>query len=102
MKKSERPRNRYIAFEVLGEHENVENYIYKEVLRFFGEYGFSKLGFKVIEYDSKSKNGIIRCNRDWDKKMIGFLALLNNPRVKSLKTSGTIKALKEKVNKIKS
>ena len=59
MKKSEKPRNRYILFEVQGEIQEgktFENWLYKEVLRFFGEFGFSSLGFKVIEYYSKNKN----------------------------------------------
>ncbi len=93
MKKSERPRNRYILFEVVGEGpENFENWLYKECLKFFGEFGFSKIGFKLIEH--KEEKGIVRCRRGSEKDIIGFLSLLNKPRIKTLKTSGTIRALR--------
>ena len=98
MKKSERPRNRYVLFEVLGEEpENFENWFYKEFMKFFGEYGFSRIGFKLIQY--KERKGILRCRREYVEKVIGFLALIKEPRVKSLKTSGTIKKLRNFLEK---
>lgn len=95
MKKSERPNNRYVLFKVLEkEPENFEKWLYSEFLKFFGEYGFSKIGFKLIEFNSEKKSGIVRCRRGYETKIIGFLSILENPRVKSIKTSGTIKKLR--------
>jgi len=88
MKKTERPKNRYISFQASPEIPNVE------FMKFFGEFGFSKISFKVLEYDRNKNYGIIRCNRDYVEKVRGFFALLN-PRIKSLRTSGTIKTLRE-------
>jgi len=101
MKKCERTRYRYILFKIVQIGKNkekinsVENWIYKEVLKFFGEYGFSQLDFKFIEYKPNINLGIVRCNRDRINNLNGFLAMLNNPRTVSLKTSGTIKSLRE-------
>ena len=94
MKKTERPKNRYISFQASPEIPNVEDFLYKEFMKFFGEFGFSKISFKVLEYDRNKNYGIIRCNRDYVEKVRGFFALLN-PRIKSLRTSGTIKTLRE-------
>lgn len=83
-------------FKVLSEIENFENYIYKEFLKFFGEYGFSKIGFKIIEYNNNV--GIIRCRREYMEKVVGFLALVSEPRIKTIKVSGSLKKLREYTN----
>ncbi len=96
MKKTLRENKRYISFEVLGdEPEDFEKYIYNEFIKFFGEFGFSKISFKLIEY--KSKKGIVKCKREYKDNVIGFLSILNNPRIRTIKTSGTLLSLRSKM-----
>lgn len=100
MVKAAAMKKRYILFECRGEHvAELKRAFYAEALRFFGEYGLSHAGIKLIEYDEKSRRGIIRCERSHLEQALGFLALLNSldgkaARLVSLKSSGTISALK--------
>lgn len=89
-------RKRYILFSLLKavKKDEFEREIYKQALRFFGEYGFSKAAFKLIEFDGEK--GMIRCEREHLKQTLGFLALLEEPRIKVSEVSGTIKGLKRK------
>ena len=89
-------RKRYIKFELAHEMDkkDFEPLIYRLVLQFFGELGFSKVAFKLAEFDGL--RGIIRCERTYLEEMKGFLALQNEPRIKVIATSGTIEALKRK------
>ncbi|MFA5050194.1 MAG: Rpp14/Pop5 family protein [Candidatus Micrarchaeia archaeon] len=94
MKKSLQERKRYISFEVIGNPpDNFEKFIYEEFMKFFGEFGFSKISFKLIEYNSG--RGIVKCKRDYKDKVIGFLSIINTPRIKTIKTSGTLKSLRK-------
>jgi ribonuclease P/MRP protein subunit POP5 len=95
-------RKRYILFEYAGSDlpaDSVKKGIYNEAMRFFGELGISYAGLKLMEYDEKTKLGILRCERSYLDKVLGFLALVNSidrkdARLKTLKSSGTIAALK--------
>ena len=86
-------RKRYILFIVNAkiDSQQFKKWIYESALRFFGEYGFSKTAFKLIEFDGQE--GMIRCERSHLDQTLGFLALLKNPRVIVKKVSGTIKGL---------
>lgn len=96
MKKSKRPRNRYVSFEIVGEEaKNLKDYLYNEIKKFFGE---PKSGFKLIEYNPKNKKGIVRCNRKDAKKIVEFLNSLGKIKIKTLKTSGTIKKLRRELS----
>ena len=57
-------RKRYISFSLLKKIEKgeFEKELYKQALRFFGEYGFSKAAFKLLEF--KGKEGIKTVMRD--------------------------------------
>jgi ribonuclease P/MRP protein subunit POP5 len=102
MVKAAAMRKRYILFELQGEpaeEETLKRALYAEALRFFGELGMSRAAFKLVEFDPKTKRGIIRCERSHLEEVLGFLALLGSldgkpARVRSLKSSGTIAALK--------
>lgn len=95
-------RKRYILFEFQGPdmpEQELKRGIYNEAMKFFGELGISYAGLKLLEYDNKTKQGILRCERSYQEKVLGFLALASsvnqNPaRLKSIKSSGTIKSLK--------
>ena len=102
MVKAAAMRKRYILFEFVGpdlSEEELKFAIGGESLRFFGELGLSYAAIKLMEYDAKAKRGILRCERSYLDKVLGFLALISNlnerpARLKSLKSSGTIASLK--------
>ena len=98
MTKARAPRRRHIFFEVKEDisEEDLKSAIYREALRFFGEYGCSFAQFKISEYDATKRTGILSCSRDYADKVIGFLALIEKPRIIAKKMSGTINKLKEK------
>lgn len=96
-------KKRYILFQVKCESEigedDVKRGIYNEALKFFGEFGLSKISLKFIEFDASSKTSIIRCARDHYKDVLGFLALVSSLNGKKARTiakraSGTIRSLK--------
>ena len=97
MTKASALKKRYILFESQVPYNSVEfeRMMYTESQKFFGEYGFSKVAFKIIGYDGK--HGIIRCARDYVFECLGFLALLSQPRVIAQGSSGTIKSLKDRI-----
>jgi len=96
-------RKRYILFAFEGpamDEESLKRALYAEALTFFGELGLSEAALKLVSYDGKTNKGIIRCERDYQEKVLGFLALVNSlgsaeVRLKASKSSGTIKSLSE-------
>lgn len=102
MVKAAAMRKRYVLFEYSGpvqDEEGLKRLLYGDALRFFGELGMSYAAFKLMEYDAKTMHGIIRCERSYLEKVLGFLALVSSldgkpARVRTLKSSGTIKSLK--------
>lgn len=98
-------KKRYIVFKARSEaklsEEDVKSGLYSFLLKFFGEYGYSKLSYKLLEYDQKSSMGLIRCERGSLQEILGALALIENlngkkARTIALASSGTIKTLREK------
>lgn len=96
-------KKRYIVFQTKGENaleEDIKHGLYSFLLKFFGEYGYSELGYKLLQYDEKSGMGLIRCDRGALYKILGALALIENVNGKKTRTialasSGTIKTLRE-------
>ena len=94
-------KKRYVLFEYSGPSlstEELKRAIYSEALKFFGEYGLSFAALKLVEYDQEKKEGILRCERSYLEKVLGFMALVDSldsrpARLKALKSSGTIKSL---------
>jgi RNase P/RNase MRP subunit POP5 len=94
-------RKRYVAFEVKGvdyDERRLKHALYAEALKFFGEYGLSNAAVKLVQYDNTSKKGVLRCERDYLDKVLGFLALVSSldgseARLVALKSSGTLKSL---------
>jgi ribonuclease P/MRP protein subunit POP5 len=101
MVKARALRKRYVLFELRGgelDEEKLKRLLYGEALRFFGEFGLSFAALKLVSYDEAKKRGILRCERDYLDKVLGFLALCDSldgapMRVVALKSSGTIKSL---------
>ncbi|MFH1785692.1 MAG: Rpp14/Pop5 family protein [Candidatus Micrarchaeota archaeon] len=101
MVKSDALRKRYILFELKGvvlDNDQLKKAIQLEALKFFGEFGMSYAALKLVQFDTTTKLGILRCERSYLEKVLGFLALVNSlngkeARLISRKSSGTIKSL---------
>ncbi|VVB98563.1 Ribonuclease P protein component 2 [uncultured archaeon] len=98
-------KKRYIVFKASAEAalsgEDVKSGLYAFLLKFFGEYGYSKLAYKLLQYEEKTGFGLIRCERSSLHEILGALALIENlngkkARTIALASSGTIKTLKDK------
>ncbi|MCX8196830.1 MAG: hypothetical protein N3G80_00740 [Candidatus Micrarchaeota archaeon] len=91
-------KKRYIAFRLSVDgqpptEEAAKNLIYRHFLSFFGELGFSGLGFKIINY--QNGRGIIRCHKDRHAEAIFCMACLTEwsskkARMEPIVSSGTI------------
>lgn len=102
MAKARSLKKRYIMFRYEGtekDEQSIKHGIYNEALKFFGELGLSYAALKLISYDQQKKTGILRCERDYLDKVLGFLALLSSldggseARFIVLRSSGTLKSL---------
>lgn len=102
MTKARALKRRYILFEIRSPaemaEERLKRALYAEALKFFGEYGLSYAALKLVSFDKDKKTGIIRCEREYLDRVLGFLALLGaldgaEARLVTLKSSGTIKSL---------
>ncbi len=98
-------KKRYIIFRTKSDsiisREDVKSGLYSFLLKFFGEYGYSKLACKLLQYEEKEGTGLIRCERSSLYGLLGALALIENlngkkARTIALASSGTIKTLREK------
>lgn len=97
-------KKRYVAFEVRSsqafDENSLKHALYAEALRFFGEFGLSKVALKLLEYDGKI--AVIRCSRDSYTEVLGWLALVNELNGRPARTvaragSGTLAALKRRL-----
>jgi RNase P/RNase MRP subunit POP5 len=94
-------RKRYILFQYKGQptdEEALKRAVYNEALRFFGEYGLSYAALKMVKFDKTKGFGILRCERDYLDKVLGFLALVSSlegseARLIAVRSSGTLKSL---------
>ena len=101
MTKARALKKRYILFQYEGpemDEQSLKHGLYNEALKFFGELGLSYAALKLVSYDPNKKTGIIRCERSYQDKILGFLALLSfldgsEARFIALRSSGTLKSL---------
>ncbi len=109
IKPTVRMKKRYIAFELIGKdadkinENNIKTIFYKILNQLYGEIGFANLGFRLIEFNSETKKGIVRFRRqELDKGMasFAFIKKIENyeTRLKPLSTSGSLKKLRERIN----
>lgn len=98
-------KSRYIAFEIIIEDETplemsfVFNSISRSILSLYGEIEASRSGIWLIEYDSETCHGILRCAHKSLEKVQTAMAVIsridNRPTILHLlKTSGTIRSLR--------
>ena len=98
---SSRHKKRYVYFEAISDDkvfkDEIKDSIYKKTLEFFGSQGLSNMGIQIVD-----KN-IVRVDNKYKNELIMILSLIrkvNNKRVffNTLKTSGSIKKVKNNVN----
>ena len=100
-----RDKNRYIAFEVVGEKaftkEEVKRAIWSASLEFLGVMGSARAKPWFISFDEKEQRGIVRVDRKHVEELRLALTLvteINGSRAifRTLGVSGTIKRLRKK------
>lgn len=101
MKPTERFKERYVAFALAVEGAppaaaEAKQLVHEHYLSFFGENGVSSLAFKLVKYDEKSGQGLVRCERSRTDEAIFCMACLTEwkgrkARMESKTTSGTIR-----------
>lgn len=99
-----RQKKRYIVFQARGEpllEREAKDGIFAFLVRFFGEHGYSKLGYKFLQYEPATGFGLARCERASLQELLGAFALMDNvggkkTRVIALSSSGTVKTLRER------
>ncbi len=104
MTKAAALKKRYVLFHYKGPEnsgEMIKRGIYNEALKFFGEFGLSKIALKLISFDEKTKTGILRCERAAKDDVLGFLAIVSSvngkkARLVAVRSSGTLAALERK------
>ena len=98
-----RDKKRYLVFELITEQnlfgKDVNFALKNHLLKLFGELGLSKMNYQFIQFNEKSKKGILKCRHTAvDDLKAGVLLLkeVNGIKVlpKTLKTSGTVKKAK--------
>jgi RNase P/RNase MRP subunit POP5 len=103
-----RVRRRYLALEIDAEEtfssEELIGAVWSAILRLYGEYGASRAGLTLIDYDAEKRFAAIRVAHTSLETVRTALASItkvgNVPAgVHILRVSGTIKALYKGVNK---
>jgi len=100
-----RVRPRYLAIQVEGEEpfeeEDLRDAVWNAVLLLFGEYGTSKAGLFLVEYDKRKKQAVLRCSHRALSMVHAAVASVTEITGKPaalhvLKISGTLRALSRK------
>jgi RNase P/RNase MRP subunit POP5 len=98
-------RPRYLAIQIESEEpleeDDVKDAVWNAVFQLFGEYGASKAGLFLINYDKQKKEAVLRCSHK--ALPVVHAAIVSITKIKDkpaalhvLKISGTIKSLSKK------
>ena len=96
---------RYIVFNLLSKNSIKEQEVVRaitgSILKMFGDVGASKTNVWLIEYDSKTKNGIVRCSHKAVETVVASITTITkigeqNAAFIVKGVSGTIKKAKGK------
>jgi RNase P/RNase MRP subunit POP5 len=101
-------RRRYLAVEIesgetFGSKEFMDA-VWSAVLRLYGEYGASRTGLTLIDYDAEKRFAVIRVTQtglEMVRTALGSIINIGNKPVATrvLTVSGTIRALYRKIKK---
>jgi len=103
-----RIRRRYLALEIdsdgLFDSREFLDAVWSAVLKLYGEYGASRAGLTLIDYDMEKRFAVIRTVHtavDMVRAALASMTRIGNKPVAIhiLRVSGTIKSLYKKVNK---
>jgi len=101
-------RRRYLALEIdsdgLFDSREFLDAVWSAVLKLYGEYGASRAGLTLIDYDMEKRFAVIRTVHtavDMVRAALASMTRIGNKPVAIhiLRVSGTIKSLYKKVNK---
>ncbi|MBN2067716.1 MAG: hypothetical protein JW744_04575 [Candidatus Diapherotrites archaeon] len=96
-KKSKRPKRRYVLFQLRQGSCNTAKQGFDLVMGQFSMEQRKALGVWFIEFSPSNSKGIVRCNLGGEKQLAnGINSIPKEFGAKTLKTSGTLKALKGK------
>ena len=100
-------RRRYLALNVVSEEpineKDLIEAIWSSILQLFGEYGASQTNLYLVEFSSEGGYTILRCSHkmvDMVRASIAAITRINEKPVSVhvVRVSGTLKALRKKVN----
>ncbi len=100
----ERPRKRYIVFEILAEkpisEQDLRAKLYSSARRVLGDAEFAKSGFQIVYYNKTTMRGILRIREPFKLKALGVLGLVREINeiqvlISPIATTGTIKRAKK-------
>lgn len=98
-------KRRYLAVKIDGiqkiEERELKNVLWTIIARLFGDYGASRTGFVLINYDATKNYAVIRCSNATLNMIRASLASITEIRgepttLHLLGVSGTLKSLKTK------
>jgi RNase P/RNase MRP subunit POP5 len=99
-------RPRYLAIQIdtdaSFEEDDVKDVVWNTVFQLFGEYGASKAGLFLINYDKQKKQAVLRCSHKAlpivHSSVVSITKIKGKPTaLHVLKISGTLKALAKSV-----
>lgn len=104
-------RQRYIYFKIIKEsnfkitQKSILKSIWQSIWRYFGLKEANKIGLWLIELNLDEEYGIIRCSHSTKEILITALSLVRevdgiNVIITPFRTAGTIRSLKDQINKI--
>jgi RNase P/RNase MRP subunit POP5 len=99
-----RVKQRYLALKIESaesfEEGDVRDAVWSAVIQLFGEYGASKAGLFLVQYDKQRKEAVLRCSHKALPMVHASIASVTKIRDKPvamhvLRVSGTLRALKK-------
>jgi len=102
-----RVKKRYLALKIESvesfDEEDVKDVVWSAVIQLFGEYGASQVGLFLVQYDRERKEAVLRCSHKALPMVQASIASVTKIRDKPvamhvLRISGTLRALKKKLN----
>jgi RNase P/RNase MRP subunit POP5 len=100
MKPARKFKKRYVGFSLkfggaAPKYPEAKEFVHAHFLSFFGEHGISSLAFKLVRYDEKNGDGILRVERGREDDAIFCMACAKEwkgqpARLEPFSTSGSV------------
>jgi len=101
-----RVKQRYLALKIESvesfEDEDIKDAVWNAVTQLFGEYGASKAGLFLVQYDRQRREAVLRCSHKAlpmvHASIVSVTKIGDKPvAMHVLRVSGTLRALKKKL-----